>query len=340
MPLPEEILCSEGPEIPDWSLPPGLDGPAGVAPEAEVPDARLALARGGTVTAHVALWWREVPPAPAWIEDGKDLMRRRLGVLGGFAAADSASTRRLLEAACEQLRQRGCTQAIGPMNGNTWRRYRFVVESNPRAPFFLEPRNPPEFPQWWQAAGFEPLAAYSSSVTLLNGRETASPALRQRLASSGVTIRALQPTRYREELARIHALSLRSFARNFLYTPLPEADFLASYDRIESRVDPRLVRLAERGGQLCGFVFALPDLEAASRGEKPALIVKTLAVDPAARCHGLGTVLVDEVQQIARAKGFTESIHALAHEANSSLKISDRHQAEVFRRYSLFQRVL
>lgn len=246
----------------------------------------------------------------------------------------------LLQAAEKRLREAGCTLAIGPMNGNTWRRHRFVIESEGRGPFLLEPRNAPGYPGWWQSAGFRELSRYSSSVMALDGEPVVAPALRERLLRSGLVIRSLDASRYDDELRVIHAISLRSFSRNFLYTPLEKEGFLEAYRKVKDHVDPDLVRIAERDGVPCGFVFAIADLEAATRGEKPALIVKTLAVDPESRCAGLGSLLVDEVHRLGREKGFTEAIHALQHETNTSLKITGRHQGTPFRRYALFSKPL
>lgn len=138
----------------------------------------------------------------------------------------------------------------------------------------------------------------------------------------------------------IHSVSLRSFAAGFLYTPLSAADFLEKCVGMRDLLDPELVLLAERNGEVCGFVFAIADLEATSRGEKPAVIVKTLAVDPAARCPGLGSLLVDEVHRLALSKGFTEAIHALQHQDNASRRITDRHRGHIIRRYTLYSKLL
>ena len=328
---PSEIQITDGADVPSIKLTENLPPPATVAGADEHPDARVFItAPDGIVTAHAALWWKEVPPYPD----------HALGAIGGFAATDSESTRLLLDAACVHLSRSGCTLAVGPMNGNTWRRYRFVNESDGGQPFLLEPRNPEAYPEWWGAAGFEKLAAYSSSRMLLDGTEAVPSALRKRIERSGVILRPLDPAHYDEELGLIHELSLRCFSRNFLYTPLAKEAFLTFYQKIRQHVDPDLVQIAERGGVPCGFVFGIPDLEAAARGESPALIVKTLAVDPASRSAGLGSLLVDELHRIGRRKEFTESIHALQHETNSSLKITGRHEGHPFRRYILFSKTL
>ncbi len=283
-----------------------------------------------SVVARVALWWRETPEV-----DGT-----KIGAIGEFAAEDGQATAVLLEAAANYLREQGCRIAVGPLNRNTWQSHRFVVASSGRGPFLLEPRNFSEHPGWWESAGFSVLSRYSSSVMALDGAEAISAAVRGRLVRSGVSVRKMNASRYDDELRSIHAISLKSFSANFLYTPLEESDFLAAYHKIREQVDPDLVIIAERDGRPCGFGFGIPDLEALRRREKPALIVKTLAVDPEARCAGLGNLLVDELHRSGREKGYTEAIHALQHESNTSLKITGRHHGEVFRRYALFSKRL
>lgn len=322
------IHLHHGPLVPDLFLADGLAAPEACASPSEHPDARVFLtSAAGRVVAHCALWWTETP-----MHEGS-----RIGAIGGFAACDAEAARLLLGGAEAGLRTAGCRIAIGPMNGNTWRRHRFVTGDQGRGPFLLEPRNPVEHPQWWLAAGYEGISRYSSSSMPLQGGGTFPPKLRDRL---GVSIRGLDPDRYDDELRIIHRISLKSFSANFLYTPLEERDFFGAYQKFRDKVDPDLVLIAGRDGVPCGFVFTLRDIEAEARREKPALIVKTLAVDPAARCAGLGSLLVDEVHRIGFAKGHIEAIHALQHESNTSLKITSRHHGTVFRRYTLFSKRL
>ncbi|OYV05357.1 MAG: hypothetical protein CFE26_12015 [Verrucomicrobiales bacterium VVV1] len=318
-----------GPGSPDHPLIGGCPPPSDLASPHEKPDGRIVLLNEvGAIRGLVALWWDSVP--------GPGLTRA--GAIGGFFATSESDTHALLNGACDWLREQGCSQIIGPMNANTWQRHRFVIETDGRPPYLLEPRNPPEWPDWWQSAGFTVLSRYSSSRLALDGEMSVPPALKQRLLRSGISIRALRPDAFDEELRIIHAISLKSFSSNFLYTPLDEAAFLRSYAKVRERVDPDLVRLAERDGVPLGFVFAIRDWEAIAQGMKPDLIVKTLAVCPDSHCAGLGSLLIDEVHEIARARGYDHAIHAMQHESNSSLRITQRHQGAVFRRYALFTR--
>lgn len=293
-------------------------------------DDRIHVANAGGA-AEAVLWWTRVPALPG----------ERLGVIGGFAANQPAAAREVLGRALAVLRAQGCTLAVGPMDGNTWRRYRFVTGGSVEPPFFLEPMNPPEWPEWWRSAGFEPLAEYFSTATDdLAARDARVAGAADRLTSSGVIVRPLDIDRFDQELERIFAVSVVSFQDNYLYTPLPREMFLAQYRDFRARVRPELVLIAEREGEPVGYVFAAPDLAQAQRGVAiDTVIVKTLAVLPGRAQAGLGAWLLDEVHQAALRLGFRRAIHALMHESNRSRNLS-AHYANTIRRYTLFSRRL
>lgn len=295
-------------------------------------DLRITLpAADAAGAAQVRLWWTRVPTLPG----------ETLGVIGDFAGADESSARRVLDTACAELVRRGCTLAVGPMDGNTWRKYRFVTDRGTEPPFFLEAWNPPEYPCWWQAAGFQPLAEYfSASVNDLDARDERLVNVTLRMVDAGITLRPLNPADFAAELRRIHDVSVVSFRDNYLYTPLPFEPFAAQYQQIAPHVKPELVLLAEHEDKPVGYVFALPDWAQHARGEPvTAVIVKTLAVLPGRAYMGLGAVLLGEVHQAARRLGFRRAIHAYMHESNKSRNLSARY-GETIRRYTLFQKRL
>lgn len=61
---------------------------------------------------------------------------QKLGLIGHYAVQDAESAYRLLDHACQQLSQQGCTMAIAPIDGNTWRRYRLLSERGSEPIFF------------------------------------------------------------------------------------------------------------------------------------------------------------------------------------------------------------
>ncbi len=291
-------------------------------------DAHWLVTDEGEAVARASLWWRNVPAL-----DGE-----RLGVIGHYAARDGRSAALLLSRLLQRLTEQGCTLAVGPMDGNTWRAYRFVTDTGSEPPFFMEPENPPAYPQHFLDAGFSPMAQYTSALVHdLSGRDPRIPRATARLQANGVSWRPLATERFEDELKAIFRLSVRSFTRNFLYTPISEAEFLAQYRVIAPYVKPELTLMAEHGGELLGYLFGIPDLNQARRGEAiDTFIVKTVAVLPGRRSAGLGSVLVAEGQRIAREQGYRRAIHALMHGSNQSQNIS-AHYARTMRRYTLFQ---
>ncbi len=288
----------------------------------------------GAVLAQCSLWWRHSPVLPG----------EQLGLIGQYSRADhrgDAATL-LLRTACERLRAEGCTIAVGPMDGSTWQRYRFVTGRGSEPPFFLEPDNPDEWPGDFHAGGFSVMAEYTSAVSSdLTRTDARLERVAARLADHGITIRPLRVDDYTSELRHIFTVSSASFVENFLYTPTDEETFVAQYLPLRALIRPELVLLVFDGDQPVGFVFAVPDLAEQRRGDTiRTVVLKTVAVIPGRAYAGIGNLLVSRVHTAARELGYTRVIHALMHESNNSKNIGARYAMETFRRYELFQRQL
>lgn len=281
--------------------------------------------------ARCSLWWTVVP----------FLEKEKLGVIGHFQAGSPEGGRFVLEQAAGRLRQEGCTLAVGPMDGNTWRRYRLLTERGKEPAFFMEPDNPDFWPAIFEAAQFSALATYSSSlVSDLSRRDPRAERTSERLHREGIGIRNLDPADFEEDLRRIYQVSVVSFTGNYLYTEISEDAFLAQYLPYRDKIRPELVLLAEFEGQPAGYLFAIPDFAEALRGEPIRTVIgKTLAVLPGRRYGGLGVVLTGMLHERAQALGYARLIHALQHEANRVRNMSEFF-GEVMRRYALYSRRL
>jgi predicted N-acetyltransferase YhbS len=277
--------------------------------------------------ARCSLWWSGTPP----------LAGHRLGLIGHYAAGEPDAADQILRLAADRLRERGCSLAVGPMDGNTWQRYRLLTERGPEPIFFLEPDNPDDWPAHFTRSGFSPLAEYYSAINTDLGRvDPGLDEIEEQAAGRGIILRRLDMNRFEHELRAIHALSLASFRHNFLYTPIGEDDFVAQYHGIQPYVRPELVLVAERSGQPVGYLFTIPDLLQAQRGQvTDTVIFKTLAVHPDHGGMGLGRLLMGRGHLAAGELGYRRGVHALFHEKNRSRRISG-HSARVIRRYTLF----
>jgi len=278
--------------------------------------------------ARCSLWWTAVPPHPSY----------RLGVIGHYAARTDDVAATLLREAFRLLKDNGCDYAVGPMNGSTWKSYRFVTDPGTEPPFFLEPVNPAEYPHQFVRAGFNVFAEYTSALSpsamVGDGR---IDKMGRRLEAIGVTTRPLDKDRLEDEIRAIYRASLTIFQDNLLYSPISEEDFLDMYRPVLPMVQSDTILLAEREGELVGYVFGIPDVLQGLNGQKvDTLIIKTLARLPGPDYVGLGAVLAQRCEAIASEQfGCHRIIHALMHVNNASLAISKRF-AKTIRRYTLF----
>jgi len=281
----------------------------------------------GGIAARCSLWWRSAPPLPG----------HRPGILGHYAAVSAVAGTALLTAACRILEARGCTLAMGPMDGNTWRSYRLVTRTSRRPAFFLEPDSPLDWAGHFEVSGFQPLARYFSART---GRlENAAPD-RCGLIQHDIALRPVELGGFEAEVQRLYPLCLKSFQDNLLFTPLAEEEFAALYRPLRPHLLLGLSWVAERRKTPFGFAFAFPDILQARRGaEINTVVLKTLAVAPEFRGIGLGHALVTACQSAAAGLGFRHMIHALIREGNLSQRIS-AHYARPIRSYALFAKEL
>jgi len=279
------------------------------------------------------------------------------GMLGFFEALPGSedAVARLFEAGISWLRESGAGEVIGPMDGDTWHKHRLNVGPWDDPPFLLEPWNPPYYPALWESHGFTVLERY------LSQRVEAGPVAdflepkRQAALAAGYRLRRLDPARFQDELRTIYRISVRIFARNFLYTDIPEEEFFALYAGARSLLDPDLVWFAQSpDGEDVAFLFAFPDrfrAVAAMRGrrdplallrfflhrnEADAVNMKTIGVLPEHRRAGLGAALMGQAHRVAREKGYRFANHCLFREGNPSGEM-DGGTGRVMRSYHLYR---
>jgi len=287
----------------------------------------------------------------------KDQNGAPYGMLGFFEALnDVAAVRELFEVAVGWLRENGVRSVMGPMNGDTWHKYRLSIGPFDDRPFLMEPYNPDYYPDLWKACGFETLESYHS----LTARDVSAAAqgtrrIAERAASRGYTIRRIDMNRFREELGMIYDLTCRIFADNFLYTDISKEAFLSLYDGVNALLDPDLVSFAQSPqGEDVGFLFALPDnwrAVAAMQGRKTPLAllkflclrgrtdtvnIKTLGVVPEYQRTGVAIQLMNDAYNVALRKGFRRANLCLIRDGNPSGRM-DGGQGQVLRRYALYQ---
>jgi GNAT superfamily N-acetyltransferase len=280
------------------------------------------------------------------------------GMLGGFEAFDEPdAVAALFQAAVAWLKDSGAETVIGPIDGDTWHRYRLNVGPLGQPPFLMEPYNPPYYSALWEQAGFTPIEHYHSQwVGDLPAAAAGLGRVHRRVLSQGYRWRCCDMRSFAAELRILYELSSAIFAENFLYDPISWDEFSALYEPVRPLLDPELVLFAlAPDGREVGFSFAVPDYHAAlaaMRGRRSwgaklgfawrrrraeAVNVKSLGVLPAYRHSGVGAALVCEGYRRAHAKGFRRANLCLIRDGNPSARL-DGGQGSLLRRYVLYAR--
>jgi L-amino acid N-acyltransferase YncA len=273
-----------------------------------------------------------------WHKDNYWHEGKKTGFIGHYDSVDEESAVDLLNEAVARLIKYNCQLVVGPIDGNTWRRYRFISQRGDEPAFFLEPNNPDQYPQHFLLAQFQPLASYFSALNKnLTLRDPKANGIENKLKSDGVKLRPFSVENSQADLKAIFLLSLQSFQSNFLYSPIAEEEFMEKYQALLPAIKPNFLLMAEYDGTLVGYVLALPNY---NEGNKPeTIILKTVARHPGNKYAGLGRYLVDKVQKEALENGYSRVIHALMLDENVSGKISS-HYAAPIRKYTLYARQL
>ena len=258
-----------------------------------------------------------------------------VGCLGLFECVtppDGAEA--LLRAAVARLTAEGVDQVLGPLEGDTWHRYRLNVGPFGDPPFPMEPWNPPYYEAVWRAAGFVDAVRYVSVriSDLAAMLDRLLPRL-EAARAAGYRFRRFDPARPEQEFDHLYALSLAGFRDNPVYSDIPHDEFDALYRPVLPSVRPELVQLAlGPDGEAAGFVFGFVDVEAGV----PTYSLKSIAVLPPHRQRGVAGALTALALQGAQELGARQVNFCLLHEGNPSRRLAGG-QGRVFRRYVLFR---
>src|SRR5690606_34600397 len=147
------------------------------------------------------------------------------GYVGWYSTTEATAGVDVLREAARRLTTGGAARVIGPMDGSTWHRYRATLARERPVPdgepFLSEPRNPPDWADHFEAAGFHPLIEYETRRVSHPSTAAALQPRRAELERGGIRLRPLALTHYDRELRVLYDLSVQAFAGNPFYTPIP-----------------------------------------------------------------------------------------------------------------------
>ncbi len=268
-----------------------------------------------------------------------------IGFVGFFEVdledpAASAIAAELLGAAEAWLRAQGATKLFGPVNLSTWLAYRFRVNEGDEERFAWEPTNPPEYPRFFEAAGFRAIEYYhTEGIPDLDGVVASNRAAFDKALAAGYTLRPFRAGEaLADEVTKLHAINVACFGHHFLSEPLAAEPYRRVLVPTLVREDLSLSRfVVDPNGREVGYVFAFDD---ESRGQKYT-VWKTIAVLPECRGMGLSMALLYEVALRARERGDRHVVAAMLRSGAQSESYQKKLARETWKHdYALFAKDL
>lgn len=283
-----------------------------------------------------------------------------IGMIGFFEARDDVeAVRAMFERACAWLRDEKAELVRGPIDRDTWHRYRVMVSGFEEEPIMMEPYNKTYYARLFEDCGWKVCAEYISSI---NEDLAAIHALHSKFVRfterRGWSYRSIDMKRFDEELELLYRISVEAFSGNYMFASLTLDEFLDHYRGVRHLVDPDLIIFGhDPQGEPAGFVFGLPERsrEIIAMGEDRGLLrkaafwwktrkptrtmnAKTICVLPDARGKGLAPALSAKIYESALAKGYEVSRHVLI--KKDEIPRFDKGVGRIFKEYVLFERGL
>lgn len=277
--------------------------------------------------------------ATCFINGTPSIKNEKIATIGELECTSTQNGVNILEKCCEIIKEKGFKYAVGPMNGNTWNKYRCIRKTTEEPEFLLENVDKKEFNSMFKKAGFKEIHTYSSTKGKIKDAfsDKILDDMYSKLKKEGFSIRNFKRANAKEELEKIFEVAKTSFTRNPLYTDIDKNDFLSQYEKYISMCDERLILIAEKDEEPIGFLFSMPNFNISRPNEKvTTLILKTIAVKPEYEEYSLGNIMLNEIRKTSLELGFTEWIFAFMYKNNTSQRMAQRNNTETIREYSLY----
>lgn len=270
--------------------------------------------------------------ATCYFEGTPEVDGKRIGTIGDLEVNNTNLGIELLNKCEEILKEKGCKLIVGPMNGNTWKKYRTLTYTTDEPKFVLENVNPIEHNEIFIKSNFEKMYTYTSTKGKIDDyiKSKYEDKLETKAKEQNIVIRPFNKANYIEDLKKIYKVARTSFYKNPFYTPISEEEFLAQYIPYISIFDEDLILIGEKEGNPVGFIFALPNYD------KETIVVKTGAVLTEYQKIALGNTLLSELHDKAKEKGYVNWIFAFMYQNNTSQKSAKRHNTRLIREYALY----
>ncbi|MBM4041664.1 MAG: N-acetyltransferase [Planctomycetes bacterium] len=298
-----------------------------------------------------------------------DYHKDTMGFWGFFECEDDPeAAKALLDRAADDLRSRGMTQMMGPMNPSINGECGILTEGFDRPPVILMPYNPPYYPALIEQAGLEKVKDLYAYLLLAKNVTGDSEQLEriERLGTlihrrhPNLRIRTMDMARYEADVMALGHLFNTVRKDNWGFVPSTEAEIRDMAHEMKAVVDPQMIYIAELDGKPVGCLLAVPDINPLLkkcngrlfpfgwwhilRGRRSLHWVRVFgsAALPESRHIGIIPLLFGEVIRIGHRRGYTHAELSWVSEGNLRpiLTIEQALKPELHKRYRVYGRTL
>ncbi|MBC8506682.1 MAG: N-acetyltransferase [Anaerolineales bacterium] len=197
-----------------------------------------------------------------------EFQEENIGFFGFFEVLDdSEAAKFLLETAENWVRERGHDAIRGPAQYSTNEECGLLVDGFDDPPRILMTYNPPRYVDYIEGQGYQKamdLHAYAQDTDILAGGSKFPQKLVRvvkKIKEKGdIHIRKVDLKNYDLEVERVKKIYNQSWARNWGFVPMTDAEFVELGKELRPILDPDLTLVAEIDGEPIGVSITLPDL--------------------------------------------------------------------------------
>ncbi len=320
----------------------------------------LALRGGqpvGTITAHIN-------------HTHNEFHGEKTGFFGFFETVEDYQVAEgLLQAAADWLQERGMDIIRGPMNFSTNEECGLLVDGFDSSPVVLMTYNPPYYADFIERAGFtkvQDLYAYWLAIDEVADKNgvVKNPKLARVVQKvrerSKIHIRKINMKDFDNEVERIKKVYNSAWEKNWGFVPMTDAEFDHLAESLKMVIDPHLVLVAERDGEVVGFSLTLPDVNQALKGTGGRLLpaiarllwykwlkkfticrVFAMGVVEEHRMRGISALFYYDTALNAVARGYTHAEMSWILESNLKMNLdTEAMGGKVYKTYRVYDKKL
>lgn len=202
-----------------------------------------------------------------------------IGFYGFFESVnDQAVASALFDTAKNWLKQRGVTAMRGPVNPSVNDEIGLLIEGFDSPPVVMMTYNPQYYLTLHDSYGLKKvkdLYAYELNQDQVYSEKFVRVADMVKKRNS-LTFRSMNLKDFKNEVNRIKKIYNGAWAYNWGAVPMTDEEFDALAVDLKPVVEPELVIMAEKNGELIGFALSIPDINIALKYNKSGMLLTGL----------------------------------------------------------------